>query len=59
MHVRGLGLMFAAAALVASGCSDNPARPTMSFAAPVAQQPVNGTYRAGTDHRKDGQASAW
>ena len=35
--------MFAAAALVASGCSDNPARPTMSFAAPVAQQPVNGT----------------
>ncbi len=26
---------------------------------PASQQPVNGTYRAGTDHRKDGQAAAW
>ncbi len=26
---------------------------------PTSQQPVNGTYRAGTDHRKDGQAAAW
>jgi gamma-glutamyltranspeptidase/glutathione hydrolase len=27
--------------------------------APTSRQPVNGTYRAGTDHRKDGQAAAW
>ncbi|MFO1246683.1 MAG: gamma-glutamyltransferase family protein [Alphaproteobacteria bacterium] len=26
---------------------------------PASQQPINGMYRAGTDHRKDGQASAW
>jgi gamma-glutamyltranspeptidase/glutathione hydrolase len=26
---------------------------------PTSQQPVNGVYRAGTDHRKDGQAAAW
>ena len=26
---------------------------------PTSQQPVNGMYRAGSDHRKDGQASAW
>jgi gamma-glutamyltranspeptidase/glutathione hydrolase len=26
---------------------------------PRSQQPVNGVYRAGTDHRKDGQAAAW
>jgi gamma-glutamyltranspeptidase/glutathione hydrolase len=26
---------------------------------PTSQQPVNGAYRAGTDHRKDGQAAAW
>ncbi len=26
---------------------------------PTSQQPINGTYRAGTDHRKDGQAAAW
>jgi len=26
---------------------------------PASQQPVNGAYRAGTDHRKDGQAAAW
>ena len=25
----------------------------------TSQQPVNGTYRAGTDHRKDGLAAAW
>jgi gamma-glutamyltranspeptidase/glutathione hydrolase len=25
----------------------------------TSQQPVNGAYRAGTDHRKDGQAAAW
>ena len=25
----------------------------------TSQQPVNGSYRAGTDHRKDGQAAAW
>jgi len=24
-----------------------------------SQQPVNGTYRAGTDHRKDGIAAGW
>jgi gamma-glutamyltranspeptidase/glutathione hydrolase len=29
----------------------NPAR--------TSQRPVNGTYRAGTDHRKDGLAAAW
>jgi len=26
---------------------------------PTSQQPINGAYRAGTDHRKDGQAAAW
>ncbi|HEX4635184.1 MAG TPA: gamma-glutamyltransferase family protein [Rhizomicrobium sp.] len=26
---------------------------------PASQQPINGAYRAGTDHRKDGQAAAW
>jgi gamma-glutamyltranspeptidase/glutathione hydrolase len=26
---------------------------------PASKQPVNGAYRAGSDHRKDGQASAW
>jgi len=26
---------------------------------PTSQQPINGMYRAGTDHRKDGQAAAW
>ncbi len=26
---------------------------------PTSQQPVNGMYRAGSDHRKDGQATAW
>jgi gamma-glutamyltranspeptidase/glutathione hydrolase len=26
---------------------------------PDSKQPVNGMYRAGSDHRKDGQASAW
>ncbi|MCX7281362.1 MAG: gamma-glutamyltransferase, partial [Alphaproteobacteria bacterium] len=26
---------------------------------PTSQKPVNGMYRAGSDHRKDGQASAW
>ena len=26
---------------------------------PASQKPVNGMYRAGSDHRKDGQASAW
>jgi len=25
----------------------------------TSRQPVNGVYRAGTDHRKDGQAAAW
>jgi gamma-glutamyltranspeptidase/glutathione hydrolase len=25
----------------------------------TSQRPVNGTYRAGTDHRKDGLAAAW
>ena len=25
----------------------------------TSQQPINGMYRAGTDHRKDGQAAAW
>jgi hypothetical protein len=24
-----------------------------------SQQPVNGTYRGGTDHRKDGAAIGW
>jgi len=24
-----------------------------------SQQPVNGIYRAGTDHRKDGIAAGW
>jgi gamma-glutamyltranspeptidase/glutathione hydrolase len=27
--------------------------------AKTSRQPVNGTYRAGTDHRKDGLAAAW
>jgi gamma-glutamyltranspeptidase/glutathione hydrolase len=26
---------------------------------PAKAGPVNGTYRAGSDHRKDGQAAAW
>ena len=26
---------------------------------PASKQPVNGMYRAGSDHRKDGQAVAW
>jgi len=26
---------------------------------PAKKQPINGIYRAGTDHRKDGQAAAW
>jgi gamma-glutamyltranspeptidase/glutathione hydrolase len=25
----------------------------------ASQQPINGTYRAGTDHRKDGIAVGW
>lgn len=42
MHVRGLGLVFAAAAAVAIGaCADSPSRPSMSFAAPVAEEPSN------------------
>ncbi len=42
MNARGLGLMFVAVAGVCAGaCSDNPARPSMSFAAPVSQQPAN------------------
>jgi len=28
-------------------------------AARTSRKPINGTYRAGSDHRKDGQASAW
>ena len=27
--------------------------------AKTSKRPVNGTYRAGTDHRKDGLAAAW
>ena len=27
--------------------------------APASRRPINGTYRAGSDHRKDGQAGAW
>jgi gamma-glutamyltranspeptidase/glutathione hydrolase len=26
---------------------------------PPGQPPVRGVYRAGTDHRKDGQATGW
>jgi gamma-glutamyltranspeptidase/glutathione hydrolase len=26
---------------------------------PKSKRPVNGAYRAGTDHRKDGLAAAW
>jgi gamma-glutamyltranspeptidase/glutathione hydrolase len=25
----------------------------------TSQRPINGTYRAGTDHRKDGLAAGW
>lgn len=44
MKIRVTGLMaVVAAGLVVAACSgDNPARPSMSFAAPVAQQPANG-----------------
>lgn len=34
-------MFVAAASLVAAACADSPARPSMSFAAPVAQQPSN------------------
>jgi gamma-glutamyltranspeptidase/glutathione hydrolase len=36
----------------------DPKEPLPNFAK-TSRQPVNGTYRAGTDHRKDGLAAAW
>ncbi|HVW05887.1 MAG TPA: hypothetical protein VHB78_12825 [Vicinamibacterales bacterium] len=42
MKVRGAGLVVMVAALAAACNSNNPARPTMSFVAPVPQQPANG-----------------
>ena len=39
----------------------DPALPTPSFDADsiAEDRPVNGVYRAGSDHRKDGQAVGW
>ncbi len=36
----------------------DPKEPPPDFAK-TSQRPVNGAYRAGTDHRKDGLAAAW
>jgi gamma-glutamyltranspeptidase/glutathione hydrolase len=33
--------------------------PTVDRASVVEDRPVNGVYRAGSDHRKDGQAAGW
>ena len=33
--------------------------PTFDRASVVEDRPVNGVYRAGSDHRKDGQAAGW
>jgi gamma-glutamyltranspeptidase/glutathione hydrolase len=39
----------------------DPALPEPTFDAPSARddRPVNGVYRGGSDHRKDGQAAGW
>ena len=39
----------------------DPALPAPTFDARWATEdrPVNGVYRAGSDHRKDGQAAGW
>jgi len=39
----------------------DPTLPLPSFGpeSVIADQPVNGVYRAGSDHRKDGQAAGW
>ena len=39
----------------------DPSMPTPTFGPEWATQdrPVNGVYRAGSDHRKDGQAAGW
>lgn len=34
-------------------------RPEFNEASIVEDHPVNGIYRAGSDHRKDGQAVGW
>jgi gamma-glutamyltranspeptidase/glutathione hydrolase len=36
----------------------DPALPVPAFD-PKSDRPVNGVYRAGSDHRKDGQAVGW
>jgi gamma-glutamyltranspeptidase / glutathione hydrolase len=35
------------------------ARPSQGPETAVEERPVNGVYRAGSDHRKDGQAAGW
>jgi gamma-glutamyltranspeptidase/glutathione hydrolase len=37
----------------------DPRLPEPSFEPGIAETPVNGVYRAGSDHRKDGQAVGW
>lgn len=37
----------------------DPRMPAPTFDAAGASRPVNGVYRAGSDHRKDGQAVGW
>lgn len=37
----------------------DPRLPEPSFDAAAGERPVNGVYRAGSDHRKDGQAVGW
>jgi gamma-glutamyltranspeptidase/glutathione hydrolase len=39
----------------------DPGLPTPSFGPEsiTEDHPVNGVYRAGSDHRKDGQAAGW
>jgi gamma-glutamyltranspeptidase/glutathione hydrolase len=37
----------------------DPRMPAPTFDAAGANRPVNGVYRAGSDHRKDGQAVGW
>jgi gamma-glutamyltranspeptidase/glutathione hydrolase len=37
----------------------DPSLPPPTFGPEGRDQPVNGVYRAGSDHRKDGQAAGW
>ena len=51
--------MAAAWAAIRRSCSRPIPRSPSPIAAKNSQQPVNGTYRAGTDHRKDGISVGW